>query len=754
MTKKNLITVIIAGCICALMTFGIIFNLVKQNKAEDAFETNVAELEANIAELEAKLAELEATDTAAEGEIAALKAALATNAETITEILARLEALKEENASLKNCINDKHEIEYVNNNDGTHSYICTICGLDRVEDHSFSEDGVCVCGDQGYTYDEETNTYLVYYTPGVLRAFEGAQTSGTAEKPATVKLMNNIEVPGVLDGSNRTYAILITGGVMVFDLNGYTLSNTETRHIMQIGRNDQPADAVLTIEDNSEEQTGKISGTEVTVLVMNYGGTLTVNSGTFEVENSSAVYCISSTAGDVTVNGGKLSAVGPMGFVAIGISSNSGTLTVNNCEITARYGIKNSSGYAVINDCTINASSYAFTFEGSNPSPTGVVKGGTYNYKVVHLLTEGALGFDENGNGATFNNGLYASYSTLANMLAAGAGYYDADGKLIALSDGQKEITGKVTVGCAHTTSEHTDVTNNGDGTHTYTCTVCNKEVTENHTTDVTNNGDGTHTYTCTVCNNEVTEKHTYAGGECKCGEGSVYTAVLSAEEVKAAVANVLAAGKTDVTLVMESTPTKEKFAAIKSALTESTVEDGSINLTLKGVTVVTDYAFSDVTEISTVNLPDAIEIQDAAFNGCKSLVSVSAPKMQTVRSRAFGFTALTSVEFPELTSIANSVFNGVYNLSTIKLPKVTTFGQGALLIGAAYKFETMSLELTAEGEITFNGNSHFNVESQNYSEKVNLVLNIDKKSQVTKNADGTAEWKGYKFKSITFVGE
>ena len=713
MTKKNLITVIIAGCICALMTFGIIFNLVKQNKTEDAFETNVAELEA--------------TDTAAEGEIAALKAALATNAETITEILARLEALKEENASLKNCINDKHEIEYVNNNDGTHSYICTICGLDRVEDHSFSEDGVCVCGDQGYTYDEETNTYLVYYTPGVLRAFEGAQTSGTAEKPATVKLMNNIEVPGVLDGDKRTYAILITGGVMVFDLNGYTLSNTETRHIIQIGRDDQPADAVLTIEDNSEEQTGKISGTEVTALIRNYGGTLTVNSGTFAVENSSAVYCISSTAGDVTVNGGKLSAVGPLGLVAIGISSNSGTLTVNNCEITARSGIKNYSGYAVINDCTINASSYAFTFEGSNPSPTGVVKGGTYNYKVVHLLTEGALGFDENGNGATFNNGLYASYSTLANMLAAGAGYYDADGKLITISDGQKEITGKVTVGCAHTTSEHTDVTDNGDGTHTYTCTVCN---------------------------NEVTENHTYAGGECKCGEGSVYTAVLSAEEVKAAVANVLAAGKTDVTLVMESTPTKEKFAAIKSALTESTVEDGSINLTLKGVTVVTGYAFSYVTEISTVNLPDAIEIQEAAFNGCKSLASVSAPKMQAVGSRAFGLTALTAVEFPELTSIADSVFTGVYNLSTIKLPKVTTFGHGALLIGAAYEFETMSLELTAEGEITFNGNSHFNVESQNYSEKVNLVLNIDKKSQVTKNADGTAEWKGYKFKSITFVGE
>ena len=68
-------------------------------------------------------------------------------------------------------------------------------------------------------------------------------------------------------------------------------------------------------------------------------------------------------------------------------------------------------------------------------------------------------------------------------------------------------------------------------------------------------------------------------------------------------------------------------------------------------------------------------------------------------------------------------------------------------MIGYSFNPESVSLELTAEDDITFNGNNHFNVESQNYSTKVDLVLHSNKQDEVT---DGN-QWKGYTFKSIAF---
>ena len=132
---------------------------------------------------------------------------------------------------------------------------------------------------------------------------------------------------------------------------------------------------------------------------------------------------------------------------------------------------------------------------------------------------------------------------------------------------------------------------------------------------------------------------------------------------------------------------------------------------------------------------------------------------MQTIGEIAFTATALTSVEFPELTTIPNAIFNATYSLSSAKFPKVTTIETHGLLIGALFTPEAFLLELTAEGDITFNGESHFNVSSQNYSDKVDLVLHKNKEDQVTKNDDGTATWQvrddlSYTFKSITFVGE
>ena len=258
----------------------------------------------------------------------------------------------------------------------------------------------------------------------------------------------------------------------------------------------------------------------------------------------------------------------------------------------------------------------------------------------------------------------------------------------------------------------------------------------------------------------------------------------MNAEELNTAVTNVLSAGERYIEITMTATPEDELFTAIRRAICDTEgVEDGSINLILKGVTSIPESKYNgigfgpddiydeageflyteEVTQLASVNLPDVTEIGAQAFYGCSNLTSVTAPKLQTVEESAFHSTALTSVEFPELTTIPLWMFTGTYTLSSAKFPKVTTIEQGGLLIGAKFMPQNnptpVSLELTAEGDITFNGSNHFNIASQNYSGKVDLVLNIDKKDQVTFHDDGTATWQvrddlSYTFKSITFVGE
>ena len=258
---------------------------------------------------------------------------------------------------------------------------------------------------------------------------------------------------------------------------------------------------------------------------------------------------------------------------------------------------------------------------------------------------------------------------------------------------------------------------------------------------------------------------------------------ILTSDELNAAVTMALETGETDITVTLKPDASAEMVTAIRRAVCDTEgVADGSINLTLKGVTTIPGTTNWDgvafgpgdiydeageivdqelVTQLASINLPDVTEIGAQAFYFCENLVSVSAPKAQTIGAQALGYTALTSVEFPELTTIPTDMFSGTWTLSSAKFPKVTTIEQGGLLVGAKFTPENnptpFPLELTAEGNITFNGSNHFNIASQNYTGKVDLVLNIDKKDQVTFHDDGTATWQvredlSYTFKSITFV--
>ena len=265
----------------------------------------------------------------------------------------------------------------------------------------------------------------------------------------------------------------------------------------------------------------------------------------------------------------------------------------------------------------------------------------------------------------------------------------------------------------------------------------------------------------------------------------SINATAMTPDKLNATVTKALEEGETDITVTLKPDAPAEMITAIRRAICDTDgVADSSIHLTLKGVTTIPGTTNWDgvafgpgdiydeagkivdqelVTQLASINLPDVTEIGAQAFYFCENLVTVSAPKAQTIGAQALGYTALTSVEFPELTTIPTDMFSGTWTLSSAKFPKVTTIEQGGLLVGAKFWPENnptpFPLELTAEGDITFNGSYHFNIAERNYTGKVDLVLNIDKKDQVTFHDDGTATWQvrddlSYTFKSITFVGE
>ena len=251
----------------------------------------------------------------------------------------------------------------------------------------------------------------------------------------------------------------------------------------------------------------------------------------------------------------------------------------------------------------------------------------------------------------------------------------------------------------------------------------------------------------------------------------------MNAEELNTAVTNVLSAGERYIEITMTATPEDELFTAIRRAICDTEgVEDGSINLILKGVTVIpdhhefegqgssifgqvqkTDGTVENVTQLSSVNLPDVLTIGTVAFLYCKNLTAVTAPKVQTIGRYTFYGTVLTSVNFPEAKTIDNSAFSYCSDIKEFNLPKVTVLGENALVIAAPDGEVTMYL--TSADEIVVHKYCFHALEIlKNLDTKVNLVLNGNKRSQVNENTWTTKDADGndvsFTFKSITFVGE
>ena len=201
----------------------------------------------------------------------------------------------------------------------------------------------------------------------------------------------------------------------------------------------------------------------------------------------------------------------------------------------------------------------------------------------------------------------------------------------------------------------------------------------------------------------------------------SINATAMTPDKLNATVTKALEEGETDITVTLKPDAPAEMITAIRRAICDTEgVEDGSINLILKGVTSIpgtTNWdgvafgprnaqwdennveivSHEEVTQLASVNLPDVTAIGAQAFLDCSNLTSITAPKVQSIgdwglqgtaitstdmpllkeaRYSAFCRTALTEVSLPSLETVGVIVFEHCKQLRTVDLPKLQNLSQ------------------------------------------------------------------------------
>ena len=264
-----------------------------------------------------------------------------------------------------------------------------------------------------YEYDATSNIYTVYQGEYLQTAFDEAEVTGTAENPAIVKLMDDIETMGALNEYGYVKQdVLVDNGVITLDLNGYTLTGMSGNRVIRVTNG-----ASLAIDDSSKNKSGKVVGLvndEYSIYPLYIEeGNLVVNNGNFE--GDWAVYGFS--AGSIVINGGTFKAT--------------------------RNAVQPQSSLLTITGGTFIADEYALCL-----ANTATIMGGTFiggKHDITTTLTK-IFTYNEDGVGPTFPGGLSTNDSNVLNsFLADGAGYYVND-ELQTLAENASSCEGDVTV--------------------------------------------------------------------------------------------------------------------------------------------------------------------------------------------------------------------------------------------------------------------------------------------------------------------
>ena len=110
-----------------------------------------------------------------------------------------------------------------------------------------------------------------------------------------------------------------------------------------------------------------------------------------------------------------------------------------------------------------------------------------------------------------------------------------------------------------------------------------------------------------------------------------------SAEEIKSAIEQKVADGKTTIRLNLAPNAGTDEFMAIREAIKGAAPNDlGTIELTIIGVETIPEEAFYKMLQLKSVKMSDVKEIKKYAFKECKYLTVVEAPSLNKLYSGAF----------------------------------------------------------------------------------------------------------------------
>ena len=308
----------------------------------------------------------------------------------------------------------------------------------------------------------------------------------------------------------------------------------------------------------------------------------------------------------------------------------------------------------------------------------------------------------------------------------------------------------------------------------------------------------------CAICGSVVTETATAA---CDTNnityaafENSSFTspklivateeASLSGVSFRKAITAQLDSGDMNLNLVLPAEIDDGFVNYIRYGITNSSVANSTVNLTIYGLETVPYDAFGTrieyyidfeerypLDQLKTVSLPDATTIEVSAFTENKGLESVYAPKVTNIQAVAFyrcdslaeiyspnvqvigqqafdGCTALTELYFPEVTSVDSYAFSDCTALERAYLPKLTTVSYGVL-----YGSESLT-------SLTFGClKSAYALFMSNFTGSTNIDLTLGAGQKVFENTSGyrwdatdealqpgSTEFMGCTFKSITIA--
>ena len=110
-----------------------------------------------------------------------------------------------------------------------------------------------------------------------------------------------------------------------------------------------------------------------------------------------------------------------------------------------------------------------------------------------------------------------------------------------------------------------------------------------------------------------------------------------SAEEIKSAIEQKVADGKTTIRLNLAPNAGTDEYMAIREAIKGAAPNDlGTIELTVIGVETIPEEAFYNMLQLKSVKMSDVKEIKKYAFKECKYLTVVEAPSLNKLCSGAF----------------------------------------------------------------------------------------------------------------------